>query len=315
VRKTIFIALALGATAVLAACSSSGASGLTNKSWQLTAITEKVPAFLGVVPPADQSKYTIRFNADGTFTGAADCNQIAGTYKTLGSNGITITPGISTMAMCGDGSLDVLYVHSLGKARTYTIANDQLTLTLSDEGTMTFGVAPAASPTASAPASGAAAVSTAPTAKPTPKPTPKPTAKPTTAPTAKPTAAPGASASPATGLAGKVWQLTTITEKSPPFQGAVPAAQQPNYTAEFKTDGTFSAKADCNTVSGTYVTADASAANGDLAITVGPSTTVACPDGSYADLYLIGLSNAASYAVANNQLTITLQDEGTLGFK
>ena len=51
------------------------------------------------------------------------------------------------------------------------------------------------------------------------------------------------------------------------------------------------------------------------AITVGPMTTVACPDGSLADLFVLGLGNAASYTVANNALTITLHDQGTLAFK
>ena len=101
----------------------------------------------------------------------------------------------------------------------------------------------------------------------------------------------------------------------PAFQGVVPDAQQANYTLEFKADGTFAAKADCNTVAGTFVTADPSAASGDLAIKPGVSTTAACPDGSFADLYVIGLTNASTYAVVNNQLTITLEDEGTLAFK
>lgn len=319
-RKTMLLALAMSAVALLAACSSSGASGLTGKGWQLTAFTEKVPAFQGVVPPADQAKYAITFDPDGTFTGTADCNEIAGTYKTAGSNGITITPGVSTMAMCSEASLGFLFVHSLGTAKTFAIAGEQLTLTLTDDGTMTFAVgAPAAStaPSAGTSAAPAASASAAATTTATTKPTAKPTAKPTTKPTAGPTAKPGASATPApaTGLTGKAWQLTSITEKTPAFQGNVPEAQQANYTIQFQADGTFSAKADCNSAAGTYVTADPSAAAGDLAISVGPMTTVACPDGSLADLFVLGLGNAASYAVANNQLTITLQDQGTLAFK
>ena len=139
-RKTMLLALAMSSVALLAACSSSGASGLTGKGWQLTAFTEKVPAFQGVVPPADQAKYAITFDPDGTFTGTADCNEIAGTYKTAGSNGITITPGVSTMAMCSEASLGFLFVHSLGTAKTFAIAGEQLTLTLTDDGTMTFAV-------------------------------------------------------------------------------------------------------------------------------------------------------------------------------
>ncbi len=91
----------------------------------------------------------------------------------------------------------------------------------------------------------------------------------------------------------------------------VPAAEQANYTIEFKTDGTFGARADCNQVAGTYTTTTA----GGLTLTLGPSTLVACPDGSLSDLYVLGLSNAASYAIANDQLTITLADQGTLVYK
>ena len=56
-------------------------------------------------------------------------------------------------------------------------------------------------------------------------------------------------------------------------------------------------------------------ASGDLTIAPANSTTAACADGSYSDLYILGLTNAASYAVVNVQLTITLQDQGTLVYK
>ena len=218
------------------------------------------------------------------------------------------------MAFCPEGSFDALFIHGLNRAKTYAIANDVLTITLDDEGTMVFALAPAAS--ASAVASSGASAAAA-TAKPTTAPTAKPTAAPTAKPTAAPTAKPGASTPPSagTGLVGKAWQLTTITEKVPAYQGNVPAADQPNYTITFAADGTFSAKADCNTVSGTYKTANPAAASGDLTIVLGPMTSAACPEGSLADLYLLGLANASSYAIADSQLTITLPDQGTLVFK
>jgi len=128
-------------------------------------------------------------------------------------------------------------------------------------------------------------------------------------------AAPGASAGPAADLIGKAWQLTAVTQKVPAFQGVVPADQQANYTIEFLPDGTFSAKADCNQVAGTFTTVDPSAASGDLEIVPGPSTAAACPEGSLADLYVLGLSSAATYAVENGELTLTLVDQGTLTFK
>jgi heat shock protein HslJ len=120
-----------------------------------------------------------------------------------------------------------------------------------------------------------------------------------------PTQAPGA------GLTGKVWLLTAVTLRDPAFQGVVPPDQQANYTIEFRTDGTFSAKADCNTVNGGYT----ATSSGGLTITPGPTTVVACADGSYSDLYILGLGQAASFAIASSQLTITLTDQGTLVYR
>ena len=102
-----------------------------------------------------------------------------------------------------------------------------------------------------------------------------------------------------------------MTLTDPAFQGVVPADQQPNYTINFATDGTFSARADCNTVNGGYTVTS----SGGLTLTPGPTTTVACAEGSYSDLYIIGLTSARTYVVANNQLTITLADGGTLVYR
>jgi heat shock protein HslJ len=97
----------------------------------------------------------------------------------------------------------------------------------------------------------------------------------------------------------------------PAFQGVVPSDQQANYTVTFNTDGTFSSKADCNTVNGGWT----ATSSGGLTITPGPTTTVACAEGSYSDLYILALSRSASYAIANSQLTITMTDRGTLTYR
>jgi heat shock protein HslJ len=55
--------------------------------------------------------YTIDFKEDGTFTGKADCNSIAGTYST--ESGFVITLGPSTLAFCGEASLDTAYLDLL----------------------------------------------------------------------------------------------------------------------------------------------------------------------------------------------------------
>jgi len=99
--------------------------------------------------------------------------------------------------------------------------------------------------------------------------------------------------------------------KEPAFEGQVPEANQASYTILFNTDGTFSAKADCNTVQGGYV----AGSDGSLKLTLGPTTIVACPEGSLSDLYLIALGKVVTSAIADGQLTITLTDGGTLVYK
>jgi len=116
-------------------------------------------------------------------------------------------------------------------------------------------------------------------------------------------------------LTGKSWQLNELNESTTSgIHGAVPAAQQANYTIEFKSDGSYSAKVDCNTVSGTYTTTS----SGGLTIVLGPTTLVACPDAAWADFsnrYITALGTAAGYAIADGQLTITTKDGRTLVYK
>ena len=51
---------------------------------------------------------------DGTFSGKADCSQISGTYE--GAYSVTLGP--STLAACGEDSLDQQYLQLLGSAVT-----------------------------------------------------------------------------------------------------------------------------------------------------------------------------------------------------
>ena len=189
--------------ATLAGCGvASDEDQLVDTHWRLAAFTEVTPAFQGVVPAEEQANYTIDFLANDAFAAKADCNLVAGAYTARRSN-LTITPGPTTMAFCGEESYGELYVHMLSRAATYEIRRDQLTITLRGGANLTFTALPepSASASAEAAASGDAATATPeatekptdkPTEKPTAKPTEKPTAKPTAAPTAKPSAAPTA---------------------------------------------------------------------------------------------------------------------------
>jgi heat shock protein HslJ len=77
--------------------------------WQWISVTDQSTKQTTTVP--NPENYTITFNADYTFTGKADCNNIAGTYSQ--QNGFKITVGPSTMAYCGEKSLDTQYLQLL----------------------------------------------------------------------------------------------------------------------------------------------------------------------------------------------------------
>ena len=120
----------------VAACSAS-AEKLAGPTWQLTSVTEKVPAFQGVVPPEDQSRYTITFNEDGTAAIKADCNNVVATYTTEETS-ISIVPGPSTLVACPDDSLGDKFVAGLSSATTYNIRPGGLTLYILNEGQLEF---------------------------------------------------------------------------------------------------------------------------------------------------------------------------------
>jgi heat shock protein HslJ len=85
-------------------------SAWQNVTWKWMTLTDRVKGTNTIIPNPDN--YTILFKTDGTFEGKADCNNISGTYSQ--ENGFTIQLGASTMAYCGEGSLDQQYKQLLG---------------------------------------------------------------------------------------------------------------------------------------------------------------------------------------------------------
>jgi heat shock protein HslJ len=90
------------------------------------------------------------------------------------------------------------------------------------------------------------------------------------------------------------------------FDGAEVIPDPTKYTITLSTDGTFTARVDCNQVSGTFTVTD----YGDVKITPGPSTRAACPEPSLADVFLEGLSSATKYEMAADGLVLTGPDGG-----
>lgn len=103
----VLLALAgCGSGATPAADSSSTIIGIL---WKWQSVTNQDTNETTTVP--NPENYTIEFDEDGTFTGQADCNTIAGTYSANGD--FTITLGPTTLAFCGEASLDTLYLDLL----------------------------------------------------------------------------------------------------------------------------------------------------------------------------------------------------------
>jgi heat shock protein HslJ len=122
-RRSIRLAsLSMIAILVLAACApaaapaptavpaSTAANTIQGVIWQWVSVTNQPKKETTTVP--NPENYTITFNADGTLTGKADCNNFAGTYSQV--NGFSIKLGPSTMAFCGEKSLDTQYLQLLG---------------------------------------------------------------------------------------------------------------------------------------------------------------------------------------------------------
>ena len=92
------------------------------------------------VVPEHPENYTVEFQEDGTVSVKANCNVKGGTVSiSPGEKTISIEIFRSTMAFCGEGSLEEDFVKGLSAAAIYFIRNNDLYIDLKyDSGTMRF---------------------------------------------------------------------------------------------------------------------------------------------------------------------------------
>jgi para-nitrobenzyl esterase len=115
--------------------------GLGGTSWQLV-------RFQGgdgkVLTPADGSKYTLAFGADGRVSARIDCNRGSGTWKSDGKSSIEFGPMAVTRAMCPPGSMSMEdhILKQLPHIRSYVLKNGRLFLSLMADGGI-YELAPA----------------------------------------------------------------------------------------------------------------------------------------------------------------------------
>jgi heat shock protein HslJ len=114
-RRWSLAVVCLSLLLVAAACvpipptPASSSNAITGIVWEWTSVANQTTKETETVP--NPENYTIVFNTNGTLNGKADCNSFSGTYSQ--ENGFAIKLGPTTMAYCGEASLDTMYIQLL----------------------------------------------------------------------------------------------------------------------------------------------------------------------------------------------------------
>jgi heat shock protein HslJ len=133
----VLVLAVLAVVPSVAGCNVFG-NGLTGKTWQLSAVTETVPSFQGVVAEEDRSRYTITFADDCTAAIKADCNNVMATYTTTSGSAIHIVLGPSTLVACPEDSIADEFLAGLSGATASNVHGSGLDLFILDDGRLEF---------------------------------------------------------------------------------------------------------------------------------------------------------------------------------
>jgi heat shock protein HslJ len=138
-RFTILVAILLLTSLGLMAPAAwaQSAEEITGIQWQWAELAETEPPAQSVVP--NPESYVVVLNADGSASLKADCNQVQWTYTMEGTSLTFNTLGPSTLAYCGDESLDQQFLGLLGTGGTASLEEGRLVLELNENaGRMVF---------------------------------------------------------------------------------------------------------------------------------------------------------------------------------
>ncbi len=133
----VTIGLLIGAGQMALTAWAQSPAEITGIQWQWAQVIQPEPASPPVVP--DPENYVLVLNADGSASIKADCNMVLWTYTLEGASLSFNTLGPSTLAFCGEDSLDQQYLELLGKGGTVSFDNGRMVLELSENaGRMIF---------------------------------------------------------------------------------------------------------------------------------------------------------------------------------
>lgn len=129
IRPVLYLVLLLGAVFILVGCSTEG-EPWQNVVWEWLRVVEiSTEDSFEVDSPGN---YSIVFRPDGSYSGMADCNVMGGTYEWDSGGKIMITPGPTTLAYCGEQSVDYEYVYMLSRVESWKLEDDWLILVTAD---------------------------------------------------------------------------------------------------------------------------------------------------------------------------------------
>jgi heat shock protein HslJ len=89
------------------------------------------------IDAASPDRYTLKFEGGGRVLLRADCNRGSGSYEVNGG-AMKIAPVAVTKMACPSGSQDGPFLQGLSRVTGYAINGNDLVLTLSNGGTMSF---------------------------------------------------------------------------------------------------------------------------------------------------------------------------------
>jgi heat shock protein HslJ len=242
----------------------------------------------------EPERYTLQFQANGSVSIKADCNQVGGTYTADGSS-LSIALGPSTMAACPPDSLADEYLLGLTGAASFVFDGQDLIINIMmDAGNMRFAAADEA------------------VGSPTPEEAPQPAEPAPSAPITMPTTStttsvPSAPSTPTADITGITWKWVSFTD---PVNGPSEIPDPEDYTLELSPTGIARVRADCNRGGGTYTIED-----GSITIQITTLTRALCAPDSLSDQYLQYLDAASIYFTQDGDLFLDLfADGGTMRF-
>jgi uncharacterized membrane protein/membrane-bound inhibitor of C-type lysozyme len=108
---------------------------ITGEPWRLVALRRPGA---DAEPVAADQEYTVRFDADGRYSGRAHCNSFAGAYERPSPATVRIRAGAATLAACPEGSIADEYLRALASATSYRVSGQELRLSYATSGELTF---------------------------------------------------------------------------------------------------------------------------------------------------------------------------------